>query len=64
MESEPKYNPDIFEEDACWEQTVSEHELRRLNTIVESVPDGVVSIIDVGCGDGKLTRLLRKQGTR
>lgn len=62
MESEPKYNPDIFEEDACWEQRVSEHELRRLNTIVDAVPEGVVSIIDVGCGDGKLTRLLRQAG--
>ncbi len=62
MEQPEKYNPDIFDEDACWDEALSPHEVRRLQTIVDEIPDGVKSIIDVGCGDGKLTRMLRTAG--
>ncbi len=62
MEQSGKYNPDIFDEDACWDEAISAPELRRLQTIVNGVPDGVQTIIDVGCGDGKLTRMLRSAG--
>lgn len=62
MEQQVKYNPEIFDEDGRWNEAVSPHELRRLQTIVDEVPEGVKSIIDVGCGDGKLTGMLRSAG--
>jgi SAM-dependent methyltransferase len=62
MKQVKKYNPEIFDEDARWDEDLSPHEARRLETIVNAIPDGVRSIIDVGCGDGKLTVMLRAAG--
>lgn len=62
MDESVKYNPEIFDEDACWDEALSPHEVRRLETIINGIPKGVQSIIDVGCGDGKLTRMLRNAG--
>ncbi len=47
--------------DQAWAQvapTISAQEEQRINETVRSIPEGVSSILDVGCGDGRITNRL------
>jgi SAM-dependent methyltransferase len=49
-------------EGAIWDVPLSEWEQRRITSLVEAIPEGVRTILDVGCGDGRITHLLAERG--
>lgn len=61
MTQEQKYNPNLFEVER-WPADLRPEERARLEALIANIPEDVNTIIDVGCGDGRLTRLLRQVG--
>lgn len=51
-----------FEEAEVWDRPLTPWERRRIDVVAEHVPSGVRSILDVGCGDGRVTHVLAERG--
>ncbi|MCA9422900.1 MAG: class I SAM-dependent methyltransferase [Nitrospira sp.] len=58
---EPLYNPAVFET-GRWEEPLGHWEACRIEALVRAIPNGVARIVDVGCGDGRLTQVLAERG--
>ena len=55
---------DLFENASHWERHHHRDEAARIAATVEMVPAGVNSLLDVGCGDGRVTNRLAEQVPR
>ncbi len=53
-------NEDYYEQQVLWGGELNEREQLRIDTTLELIPEGVNSILDIGCGDGRLTNKLAK----
>lgn len=54
----PMAAEEYYEQDSLWGGELNERELRRISDTVAMIPSGVSSILDVGCGDGRITNRL------
>ena len=54
---EPLFNPAVFET-GRWDEPLSRWESRRIEMIIQAIPDGIKNLVDVGCGDGVRTAAL------
>jgi len=50
--------PGIFEQDKHWERELSDTEKARIHAVLDIIPEGVETLLDVGCGDGRVTTLV------
>jgi ubiquinone/menaquinone biosynthesis C-methylase UbiE len=53
-------NKNIYEK-YDWESLKEEHLIGKIGKILESIPDDVSSIVDIGCGNGVITNILNKK---
>lgn len=58
---EPLFNPAVFET-GRWDEPLSRWESFRIEMIVRAIPDGIKRLVDVGCGDGRVTQELAERG--
>lgn len=58
MHSRASYNDKYYEQSELWGREPKSADKERIQTIISFIPEGVNSILDVGCGDGALTNLL------
>jgi len=49
---------DYYEQETLWGKELNEREIKRIEDIISMIPSEVVSILDVGCGDGRITNKL------
>jgi hypothetical protein len=49
-----------YDDEKQWGKEVNEHNRLRLEDIVACVPDGISTVMDVGCGDGLIGNRLIK----
>jgi len=47
-----------YEQEAVWGKELNEREQSRINSTLRLVPKGLSSLLDIGCGDGRLTNRL------
>ncbi len=47
-----------YEQEILWNKELSLGEIRRIENVINAIPEGVNSILDVGCGDGRITNRL------
>ena len=53
-----------YEQEVLWGRELSEQEQTRIDATIQLIPEGVISILDVGCGDGYLTNKLAGKYSR
>lgn len=49
---------DYYEQKELWDRDLSSQEIERLEIVKRIIPDDVISILDVGCGNGALSNFL------
>ena len=54
----PTMAEEYYEQKSLWGRELNERELRRISDTIAMIPSGVSSILDVGCGDGRITNRL------
>ena len=47
-----------YEQEVIWNRPLKDAETERIEMTINSIPSGVSSILDVGCGDGRITNRL------
>ncbi len=47
-----------YEQSSLWGKKLDKRELRRINDTITMIPKGTSTILDVGCGDGRITNRL------
>jgi len=61
----PAFEPEYYEQEALWgAPELKEREKRRIETTLSMIPKYAESILDVGCGDGRLTNQLLNRAKR
>ncbi|MBK0111368.1 MULTISPECIES: class I SAM-dependent methyltransferase [unclassified Delftia] len=55
-------NETLYDLSQVWDQPLQEGQRNLLQAIYDFLPESVCSLLDVGCGDGKITRHLRSGG--
>lgn len=54
----PTMAEEYYEQDSLWGREPNERELKRISDTIAMIPAGVTSVLDVGCGDGRITNRL------
>jgi len=54
-----EYNPAVFEDERWNKRKVDAPNRQRIRSTIEAIPSDVESVLDVGCGNGKLTNHLK-----
>lgn len=56
------YRESYFNRNEIWGIELSAQEIERINAIISLIPDGISSILDYGCGDGRIANALYDMG--
>jgi len=55
LENPHKVEKGYYEQDILWSTSLSDREIERIRATIRLIPFDVRSILDVGCGDGRIT---------
>jgi len=58
LEQDHYSSKDYYEQDTLWGTKLNEKEQARIESVLKLIPPKVTSILDVGCGDGRITNRL------
>jgi len=58
LEKPKKIDSGYYEQEVIWNRPLKDTETERIEMTINSIPSGVSSILDVGCGDGRITNRL------
>lgn len=58
LEKPKRIDNGYYEQEVIWNRPLKDTETERIEMTINSIPSGVSSILDVGCGDGRITNRL------